>query len=63
MVSQARQLIFGRTWTTTLKCEGTYSSTSRSSVPIRLSFLLPQAGQTHLASCSTRSRGRWAGSG
>ena len=60
MVSHCRQLILGRTWTTTLKCDGTYSSTSRSSLPIRLSFLLPHAGQTQVASCSTRSRGRWA---
>ncbi len=34
-VSRARQLIFGRTCTTRLKWEGTYSSTSRSSAPIR----------------------------
>ena len=39
MVSQARQLIFGRTCSTRLKCEGTYSSTSRSSAPIRPNFV------------------------
>jgi hypothetical protein len=63
IVSHARQLIRGRTWTTTLKCEGTYSSTSRSSSPSRLRRALPQAGHTQAASCTTRSRGRWAGSG
>ena len=36
IVSQARQLSFGRTCRITLKLEGTYSSTSRSSSPIRL---------------------------
>jgi hypothetical protein len=63
IVSHCRQLSFGRTCTTTLKCDGTYSRTSRSSVPMRLSLVLPQAGQAQAASCSTRSRGRCAGSG
>ena len=63
MVWQFRQLIFGRAWTMTLKCEGTYSSTSRSSVPISVRLVPPQAGQTQFGSCSTRSRGRWSGSG
>ena len=61
MVSQSRQLILGRACTRTLKCDGTYSNTSRSSVPIRVRRVLPQAGHVHAASCSTRSRGRCSG--
>src|SRR5918995_4529360 len=63
MVSHCRQLILGRTWTTTLKCEGTYSSTSRSSAPTRVSAVLPHVGQAHAGSYTTRSRGRCAGNG
>ena len=51
IVSQARQLSFERTCTMALKCEGTYFSTSRASVPITVSFVPPQAGQAHGASC------------
>ena len=57
-VSQARQLIFGRTCSTRLKCEGTYSRTMRSSAPIRPNFVAPQIGQTQGASCMTVSSGR-----
>src|SRR4051812_7218503 len=42
MVSHARQLSFGRTCRITLKLEGTYSSTSRSSWPMRLNTVPPQ---------------------
>lgn len=52
-VSQARQLIFGRTCTMRLKWEGTYSSTSRSSAPIRPNLSPPQVGHTHGASWRT----------
>ena len=45
------------------KCEGTYSKISRSSVPMRLSLVLPQAGQAQAAACSTCSRGKYAGIG
>src|SRR5271167_2057205 len=45
IVSQARQLSFGRMWRITLKLEGTYSSTSRSSWPMRLNTVPPQPGQ------------------
>lgn len=41
---EARQHIFGRRCTTRLKCEGTYSSTSRSSVPILLKTVPPHFG-------------------
>ena len=57
-VSQARQLIFGRTCSTRLKCEGTYSRTMRSSAPIRPNFVAPQVGQTQGASCMIVSSGR-----
>ena len=63
MVSQARQLSFGRTWRITLKLEGTYSSTSRSSWPMRLNTVPPQPGQVQAGSWVTVSRGRCAGSG
>ena len=45
IVSQVRQLSLGRTWRVTLKLEGTYSSTSRSSCPMRLNRLPPHPGQ------------------
>src|SRR5258708_38690847 len=60
-VSQARQLIFGRTCSSRLKCEGTYSRTVRSSAPIRPNFVAPQVGQTQGASCTRFSSGRWSG--
>ena len=43
---QFAQLSFGRTWRMTLKCSGTYSSTSLTSSPIRRSAP-PQSGQAH----------------
>src|SRR3954465_11485740 len=63
MVSQDRQLSFGRRWRITLKLEGTYSSTSRSSWPIRLKVVSPQPGQLQAGSWVTVSRGRCSGSG
>src|SRR3954447_982492 len=62
IVSHDRQLSFGRTCWVTLKLEGTYSSTSRSSCPIRLNVVPPQPGQVQAGSWVTVSRGRWAGS-
>jgi len=62
-ISQARQLSFGRICWITLKLDGTYSSTSRSSCPIRLNTVLPQPGQTQGGSWVIVSRGRCAGSG
>ena len=62
-VSHARQLIFGRTCTTRLKWEGTYSSTSRSSAPIRPNLSPPQVGHTHGASWTIVSAGKWSGKG
>src|SRR5208282_5652469 len=56
MVSQDRQLSFGRRWRITLKLEGTYSSTSRSSWPIRLKVVPPQPGQEQAGSWMTVSR-------
>jgi hypothetical protein len=58
IVSQARQLNFGRSCRITLKCDGTYSGTSVTSVPIRVSTVPPQLGQAHAAGCCTVSRGR-----
>ena len=46
-----------------MKLEGTYSSTSRSSWPMRLNIVPPQPGQVQAGSWVTVSRGRWAGSG
>ena len=46
-----------------MKLEGTYSSTSRSSWPIRLNVVPPQPAQIQAGSWVTVSRGRWAGSG
>ena len=63
IVSQARQLSLGRTCRITLKLEGTYSSTSRSSCPMRLNRLPPHPGQVQTGSCVMVSRGRCAGSG
>ena len=63
IVSQARQLSFGRMWRITLKLEGTYSSTSRSSWPMRLSTVPPQPGQVQAASWVMVSRGKCGGSG
>ena len=54
---------FGRMCWITLKLEGTYSSTSRSSCPIRLNVVPPQPGQVQAGSWVMISRGRWAGSG
>ena len=42
---------------------GTYSSTSRSSCPIRLNVVPPQPAQMQAGSWVTVSRGRWAGNG
>jgi hypothetical protein len=50
IVSQPRQLIFGRTCTTRLKKDGTYSSTSRSSSPILLNSAPPQHGHEQAGS-------------
>ncbi len=63
MVSQARLLIFGRTCSTRLKCESTYSSAMRSSTPIRPNLVSPHLGETHGASCKTISSGRWSSKG
>ena len=63
IVSQARQLSFGRIWRITLKLEGTYSSTSRSSWPMRLNTVPPQPGQVQATSWVMVSRGRCGGSG
>jgi hypothetical protein len=41
---------FGRTCWMTLKLEGTYSSTSRSSCPIRLNVVPPQPAQMQAGS-------------
>ena len=62
IVSHDRQLSFGRTCRITLKQEGTYSSISRSSSPIRLKTVPPQAGQVQGGSWMTVSRGRCPGS-
>ena len=62
IVSQTRQLSLGRMCWITLKLEGMYSSTSRSSWPIRLNTLPPQPGQVQAGSWVTISRGRWSGS-
>lgn len=63
MASHARQLIFGRTCCTTLKDDGTYSSTSVTSSPIRRSTVPPQHEQASCGGCVTCSRGRCAGNG
>ncbi len=55
--SKAR-IAVGRTCCTRLKCEGTYSRTSRSWAPIRPNFVPPQVGQTQGASCTVVSIGR-----
>ena len=47
-----------RTCTTRLKWEGTYSSTSRSSAPIRPNLSPPQAGHAHGASWTIVSAGK-----
>lgn len=58
IVLQSRQLSFGRTWTTTLKCDGTYSSTSRVSSQILRSRSQPQAGQAQTPAFVMISRDR-----
>src|SRR4051794_25978841 len=63
MVSHDRQLSFGRTWQITLKLDGTYSRTSRSSCPIRLKVVPPHPGQAQVGSWVTVWRGRCSGSG
>lgn len=63
MVSQARQLSLGRTCLITLKWDGTYSSTSRSSSPICEKMVPPHCGQAQGASWRITSRGRCSGSG
>ena len=57
IAAQARQLSFGRTCSTTLKNDGTYSSTSVTSSPILRSTVPLHDAQAGGASCSTRSRG------
>ena len=57
-VRPREQVILAPERCTRLKCEGTYSSTMRSSAPIRPNFVSPQAGQTQGASCVTVSSGR-----
>src|SRR5579864_2067534 len=63
MVSQARQLTVGRTYSTTLKEDGTYSSTSVTTSSILRSTVPPQDGQDGKGSMITRSRGKCSGNG
>src|SRR5882757_5382990 len=62
IASQQRHDTFGRTCSITLKCPGTYSSTSLLSSPSARTSP-PQAGQAAAGRCTTVSRGRWSGSG
>src|SRR5438445_10615892 len=63
IVAQLRQERIGRTCSTTLKDDGTYSSTSVTSSPILRSTVASHDEQDRGGACTTRSRGKCSGNG
>ena len=63
MWSQCAQASFGRTWRTTLKLAGTYSSISETSSPKGLNCPLQCGQQLASGICVTVSRGKVSGKG